>query len=139
MHLWLGKGEVQIENCRGAFSVTSGNADVRVKHFIEIETPEVPPLPKEERHIRMDDPESWEEWGENGRNGEEKSGKSFYGGFFGQTTGTNPGVNIQTGKGDMNLEEINAKTCIIRAAKGDAKVEAGKGREPRYEGYQRGY
>ena len=91
IHLWLGKGEVQIENCRGAFSVTSGNADVNVKHFIEIITPVVPLLPREERHIRIDDPESWQDWGEEWTQWGGEIGEKFLRGFFGQTTGQIPG------------------------------------------------
>ena len=126
LHLWLGKGEAQIENCRGAFSLTSGNADVRVKRFSEIETPEIPPLPREERHIRMDDPESWEDWGKDWAQWGGEFGEKFLRRFFGQTTGTTPGINIQTGKGDLELEEINAKSCVIRAARGDAKLKFGQ-------------
>ena len=126
LHLWLGKGEVQVENCRGAFSVTSGNADVRLKHFVETEAPEIPPLPREERHIRMDDPVSWEDWGENWAQWGGEFGEKFLRRFFGQTTGATPGISIQTGKGDVNLEEIKIKSCIIRAARGDAKLKQGR-------------
>jgi len=41
-------------------------------------------------------------------------GEKFLRRFFGQTPGTTTGINIQTGKGDIELEEINAKSCIIR-------------------------
>ena len=126
LHLWLGKGEVQIENCRGAFSVTSGNADVRVKRFSEIETPEIPPLPREERHMRVDDPESWEDWGEDWAQWGAEFGEKFLRRFFGQTTGTITGINLQISKGDIELEEINVKSCVIRAARGDARLKVGK-------------
>ena len=125
LHLWLGKGEVQVENCRGIFSVTSGNADVRLKRFSEIETPEVLPLPREDRHLRMDDAESWEEWGEDWAQWGGEFGEKFLRRFFGQTPGTTTGINIQTGKGDIELEEINAKSCVIRAARGDARLKRG--------------
>jgi len=127
LHLMLGKGEVQVENCRGAFSVTSGNADVRLKHFVEVDTPEIPPLPKGERHIRLEDPESWQDWGEDywtqwgGEFGEKLLRR-----FFGENTGPNAGVRVQTGKGDVNLEDIDAKACIIRAARGEARLKQGR-------------
>ncbi len=127
LHLWLGKGEVQIENCRGAFSVTSGNADVHLKHFIETEAPEVPLLPREERHIRLDDPESWQDWGEDywtQWGGE--FGEKFLRRFFGQTTGINPGVSVQIGKGDVNLEDFDVKSCMVRTARGDARLKQGR-------------
>ena len=126
MHLWLGKGEAQIDNCRGAFSLTSGNADVRLKHFVETEAAEIPPLPREDRHLRMDDPESWEEWGEDWAQWGGEFGEKFLRRFFGQIPGTTTGINIQTGKGDIKLEEINAKSCVIRAARGDARLKRGE-------------
>ena len=126
LHLWLGKGDVQIENCHGVFYVTSGNADVRVKRFVEIEAPEVPPLPREERHVIVDDPESWEDWGKDLAQWGGEFGEKFLRRFFGHTTETNPGINIQTGKGDVELEEINAKSCVIRAARGDARLKVGR-------------
>lgn len=46
--------------------------------------------------------------------------------FFGQIPGTTTGINIQTGKGDIILEEINAKSCVIRAARGDARLKRGE-------------
>jgi hypothetical protein len=125
LHLWCGKGDVQIENCQGAFTVTSGNAIVTLKHFGEIETPEIPPLPREERPIRMDDPESWEDWGEGWAQWGAEFGEKFLRGFFGSGTGQKSGLNIQTGKGDVNLEEINAKSCLIRTGRGDAKLKQG--------------
>jgi Putative adhesin len=126
LHLWLGKGEAQIDNCRGAFSLTSGNADVRLKHFVETEAAEIPPLPREDRHLRMDDPESWEEWGEDWAQWGGEFGEKFLRRFFGQIPGTTTGINIQTGKGDIKLEEINAKSCVIRAARGDARLKRGE-------------
>jgi hypothetical protein len=126
LHLWLGKGEAQIDYCRGAFSLTSGNADVRLKHFVETETMEIPPLPREERHVRMDDPASWEDWGESWAQWRGEFGENFLKRFFGQIPGTTTGINIQVGKGDIKLEEINAKSCVIRAARGDAKLKQGR-------------
>jgi hypothetical protein len=126
MHLWLGKGEAQIDNFRGAFSLTSGNADVRLKHFVETEATEIPPLPREERHVRMDDPESWEDWGESWAQWGGEFGEKFLRRFFGQIPGTTTGINIQIGKGDIKLEEINAKSCVIRAARGDARLKRGE-------------
>jgi hypothetical protein len=126
MHLWLGSGEVQIENCRGAFSITSGNADVKVKRFIEVITPEVTSLPREERHIRMDDPESWGEWGEEWSQWGGEIGEKFLRGFFGQTAGQTPMNRVQTGKGDLILEDFDVQTCTVRTGKGDAKLKQGR-------------
>ena len=138
LHAWFGKGEVQIENCRGVFTVTSGNADVRVKHFVEIATPEVPPLIKEEKHVKFDEPESWGDWGaemgerwgqwgeEFGNQFGEEFGEKFLRQFFGHSPVPNPGLAVQTGKGDIELEDFDVKTCSISTARGDARLKQGR-------------
>jgi DUF4097 and DUF4098 domain-containing protein YvlB len=73
----------------------------------------------------MDDPESWEDWGEGWAQWGAEFGEKFLRGFFGSGTGQKSGLNIQTGKGDVNLEEINAKSCLIRTGRGDAKLKQG--------------
>jgi hypothetical protein len=125
LHMWTGKGEAQIENCRGAFSVTSGNANVRMRHFTETETPAIPPLPREEHHISIEEPESWGDWEEWADWGGE-FGEKFLRKFFGETGGSSHGINIQVGKGDVALEDINIKSCYIRAARGDARIKQGR-------------
>jgi DUF4097 and DUF4098 domain-containing protein YvlB len=74
----------------------------------------------------MDDPASWEDWGESWAQWGGEFGEKFLRRFFGQIPGTTTGINIQTGKGDVNLEEINAKSCVIRAARGDARLKRGE-------------
>jgi hypothetical protein len=124
-HLWLGKGEAHVENCRGAFSVTSGNANVSMRHFTETDTPTIPPLPREEHHISIEEPESWGDWEEWADWGGE-FGEKFLRKFFGETGGSGRGINIQVGKGDVELEDINIKSCFIRAARGDARIKQGQ-------------
>jgi hypothetical protein len=46
--------------------------------------------------------------------------------FFGETGGSNRGINIQVGKGDVNLEDIDIKSCYIRTARGDARIKQGR-------------
>jgi len=125
LHTWMGKGEAQIENCRGAFSVTSGNANVRMKHFTETETPAIPPLPREEHHISIEEPESWGDWEEWAEWGGE-FGEKFLRKFFGETGWSDRGISIQTGKGDVNLEDIDIKSCYLRAARGDIRIKQGR-------------
>jgi len=129
LHLMLGKGEIQVENCRGVFSAASGNANILLKHFIEAEMPEMPSLPKEERQVKQEEPESWPDWWEDfwtQMGGE--FGEKFLRRFFGQARagGQNPGVNLQIGKGDLQLEDIEAGACIVRSARGDAKLKRGR-------------
>ena len=125
LHMWTGKGEAQIENCRGAFSVTSGNANVRMRHCTEIDTPAIPPLPRGEHHISIEEPESWGDWEEWAEWGGE-FGEKFLRKFFGETDGSGRGINIQVGKGDVNMEDIDIKSCYIRAARGDARIKQGR-------------
>jgi hypothetical protein len=124
-HLWLGKGDAHVENCRGTFSITSGNANVRMRHFTETETTAIPPLPREEHHINIEEPESWGEWEEWAEWGGE-FGEKFLRKFFGETGWSNRGLNIQVGKGDVNLEDIDIKSCYLRTARGDARIKQGR-------------
>jgi len=64
-HLWLGKGDAHRSKIAAApFSITSATRHVRMRHFTESATPEIPPLPREEHHISIEEPESWGEWEE---------------------------------------------------------------------------
>lgn len=129
LNLMLGKGEIQVENCRGIFSVASGDADVRLKHFKEAEAPEIPPLPKEERQMKQEDPESWPDWwGDYWTQLGGEFGEKILRRFFGRAgaAGSNPGVSVQIGKGDLQLEDIEAGACILRSARGDAKLKGGR-------------
>jgi hypothetical protein len=127
MHIWCGKGEIQVQDYRGNLFVTSGNADVKIIRFTEIETVQVLPLPRDERNFSFADPESWEEWGEDfGNQWSGEFGEKFLKGFFGHTTLPNAGLSIQTGKGDVHLEDFDFKTGSIRTARGDAKLKQGR-------------
>jgi DUF4097 and DUF4098 domain-containing protein YvlB len=127
LNLWLGKGEIQVENYRGTFALVSGNADIRLKDFIEAEMPASPPLPKDYRPTKIENPERWQDFGEGywpqwGLDFGEKILKRF----FGPVSGPTPGISIQIGKGDVNMENIDAKSCIVRASKGDVSLKQGR-------------
>ena len=38
----------------------------------------------------------------------------------------NPGLAVQTGKGDIELEDFDVKTCSISTARGDARLKQGR-------------
>jgi hypothetical protein len=126
LHLWAGKGDIQIENCRGALSISSGNADIRVQHFTGMKTPEIPPLEIESRNFKWDDPEFWADRGEEWAKLGEELGEKITRGIFGQNTDITAGINIQTGKGGLNMEDINTRSCVIRTARGDVVLKQGR-------------
>jgi hypothetical protein len=127
LNLWLGKGEIQVENYRGTFALVSGNADIRLKDFIEAEMPASPPLPKDYRPTKIENHESWQDFGEGDwpQMGLE-FGEKILKRFFGPVSGPTPGVSIQIGKGDVNIENIDAKSCVVRTSKGDVTLKQGR-------------
>jgi hypothetical protein len=126
LNLMCGRGEIQVEKCRGIISVVAGNGSIRIKHFDEAEMPVMPPLPGGERQVNQEEPESWPDWWEDyGMQWRGRFGEKILKRLFGPTGEKSPGVNLQTGKGDMQLEDIKAGTCIIRSARGDVKLKGG--------------
>ena len=125
LNLILGKGEVQLKNCSGAFSLASGTAKVLLKCFSEEEVPEMPPLPDSERKGRKSagiymswGKDDWSQWGL------EFSEKMLIG-FLGQSggTGQHHGINVKIGKGDLQIEEIEATSFIVRSARSTVKMK----------------
>jgi hypothetical protein len=87
--------------------------------------PAIPPLPREEHHISIEEPESWGDWEEWAEWGGE-FGEKFLRKFFGETAWSNRGINIQVGKGDVTMEDIDIKSCYLRTARGDAQIKQGR-------------
>jgi len=128
LNLILGKGEVQLKDCRGAFSLASGSANVLLKRFSEEEVPEMPPLPDGERKKRRKSPGIYMGWGKDdwsqwGLDFSEKMVKGFLGQKGG--AGQHQGINVKVGRGDCQMEEIDAGTCIVRSARSSIKMIAG--------------
>jgi DUF4097 and DUF4098 domain-containing protein YvlB len=127
LRLSLGKGEIQVENCRGNFSLTAGNADVTLKNIVKTAVPDIPPIPMGEQRLKWSDGENMEEWGEDyWTQWGAEFGEKFLRRFFGENAGPNTGVNIQTGKGDVQLENFDLQKCSVRTARGDVRFKQGK-------------
>ena len=126
LNLILGKGEVRLKDCRGTFSLASGNANVMLKRFSEEEVPEMPPLPEGERGKSRKSPgiymnwakDDWSQWG---LEFSEKMVKGFLGQKGG--AGQHQGINIKVGRGDFQIEDTDAETCVIKAARSDVKMK----------------
>ena len=128
LHFWLGKGDVQVENCRGNFSISCGNADIRLKQVIETEAPVgPPPLADENDKTQQGYSENWPYWsGEHWAQWGEELGEKVIKTFLGAVPGQNRGINIQIGKGDLLMEEIEAKSCTVRSGRTDIKLRGGR-------------
>jgi hypothetical protein len=131
LNLILAKGEVQLKECRGAFSLVSGNANVILKHFNEEKVPEMPPLPDNERKKRRKSPGniinmSWgkEDWSQWGLEFSEKMVKGFLGQKGG--AGQHQGINVKVARGDFRIEDTEAETCVIWAARTDVKMKSAR-------------
>jgi len=131
LNLVLVKGEVHLNDCRGAFSLTSGNANVSLKRINEEEVPEMPPLPEDERKKRRKSSgiymymgwgkDDWSQWG---LDFSEKMVKGFLGQSGG--AGQSQGINLKAARSDFEIEDVDAENCTIRAAKSTVKMKAGR-------------
>lgn len=129
LNLMPGKGEIQVENCSGALSVISGKVNIRLKLFSETEIPELPLLAAEWPLINLGDRESWPDWwtgywDQMGGEFDERILKRF----FSQAKNKKriSGINLQAGKGDLQLEDITVSEFIVRCGKGDVKLKGGR-------------
>ena len=129
LNLILAKGEVQLKDCRGVFSLASVYANVRLKRFSEDEVPEMPPLPDGERKKRRKSPASYISWEKDdlaqwGLEFSEKMLKGFVGQKGG--TGQHRGINVKVARGDFQIEDIDAEICVVRSARGTVKIKSGR-------------
>jgi hypothetical protein len=122
----FGKGDINIENCRGAFSVVSGNVDIKLKQFTETEIPEVLSSSSEEPPLKPDKPESWPDWfGEYWNDIGFVFGVKIAKNFFGPPQKHNRGINLKTGHGDFVLEDMDVRSFIVKSAQSDIKLKGG--------------
>ena len=128
LNLVFAKCEVQLNNFHGAFNLASWNAAITLKHCFEKEMPEIPSLPdseskKRQKSLGINMPMTWgkEDWAQLGLDFSEKMVK----GFIDQKgdSGQQEGINIKAAKGDFQIEDTDAKTCTIKAARSDAKMK----------------
>jgi hypothetical protein len=149
----IGKGDLRVEHCDGHFDLVCGQGNVEVKDCTEMEMPPRPPLPvvdespdvamhrergefrSEFRPRRSGSPWDWMSWNEEdwthwGLDLAEQatSWASYLSRFFtnmdwkpGQTA-----IHLQTGKGDLSLEHVEAETCSLWLGKGDVKMDKGR-------------
>ncbi|MGD0854253.1 MAG: DUF4097 family beta strand repeat-containing protein [Dehalococcoidia bacterium] len=125
----LGKGEIHVENCSGALSVAAGKGNIHLEHFTETAIAELPRSTREWSLINLSKQESWPDWGmdfwhQAGR----ELGISVLKRFFKQSGDNeeNAGINLQIGKGDLQLEDITVSEFIVRCGMGDVKLKGGR-------------
>jgi len=135
-HIVLGSGHVQVEDCRGRLAVSSGNADIQLKRFVQAEMPPSPPLPRESLHEAAGrahwdwqdwEDTDWEEWGLD--LGEKITGWALGVGRFFERTTINPqhaGLSIALGQGNIRCEGIESLACLVRTARGNVSLEGGR-------------
>lgn len=131
LNLIMAKGEVKLDDCRGALTMASANASVTLKRFREEQIPEMPPLPESERKKRRVSPavginmtwgkDDWSQWGL-------ELGEKMMKGFLGQKGGggQHRGINVKLAKGDFLIEDSDAEICVIRSARSDVRMKTGR-------------
>jgi hypothetical protein len=133
MRIFQGKGHILIENCRGLLTIGSGHADIQVKHLVQADMPgpfeDVQQPPAETKNRSSQDwlhwgESEWENWGEGLG---EKIGwwAMDLSRFFERSSflEKNPGLSVQTGSGDVELEDIEARACFLRLSRGNLKLD----------------
>ena len=135
MRIMLGHGDIQVEDYRGWLAVGSGHGNLQLKHFIQIET-EMPDFdsPSHQQIQGNDAGSAWdrfrgietdiENWGE--EIGEKIGWWALdLGRFFDRAKFPNKDIciNLQTGDGNVEMEDIVAKTSILKLGRGNLKLK----------------
>ncbi len=129
LHLMLGKGDVEVENCRGALTVISGRVDIKTNNFIETEVPERPPQPDEvvsETKVTSAKFPDWgkDDWANWGLDVGEKVLRKIF--DTSENAGQKPGISLKVARGDLDLQDMEARYCVIRSAKGNVTINGGR-------------
>ncbi len=147
-NLASGKGEVEMERCTEA--EMPARPPMPEPGAPEFQAPPMPhgpgatgefhfhfgQGPRMRHHMKMDGPWNWcgfdtgdwEEWGLQFGEQARAWAEQFASQFVGRSDWLpeKAGVSIQMGKGEAELEEIDAKSCTVRLGNGDAKIEDGR-------------
>jgi hypothetical protein len=155
LQIMLQRGEIRVENCRGTFNLMSGQADVKFEHCTEVDMPEPPPQPEGEPepqatpveegmgatgefHFGREMPHppwDWLSWAEGDwaawgmRVSQQAMAWAQQFSQISEQWGWRPqkaGLNLRIGKGNVHLEKIEAKACLVSLSKGDVKLEQGR-------------
>jgi hypothetical protein len=123
--LMLGSGDVQIDKCRGAVSVTSGSSSIRIQQFNGEQVPEMSGLPEENKSespgrdidLTLEFVAQW------GHGLSEKVLRNIFG--RPAEDESNPGINVKLGKGSLNMEQVDVETCVVRSGSIDVGISGG--------------
>lgn len=128
LNLIFGKGEVQAENCCGSLSVVSADLNIRLRRFSGAEMPGMPPSQEKRPLVELGEWENWPDWWRDYRDqlGGEFT-ESVLKRFFRQSgvSEQHSGISLQTGKGDLQMEDIEVHKLTARCARGDVKLKGG--------------
>jgi|WetSurMetagenome_2_1015567.scaffolds.fasta_scaffold35415_4 hypothetical protein len=133
IQLMTGKGDIQIEDQKGTLSIVSGHGDLRVKHFVQVEIPDPPALPPDPPSTSQSGPawdwlhwdgKEWENWGEGLG---EKIGwwAMDFSRLFERSlvTEKNPGINLLSSNGNVELSDIEANNGLLRVSRGNLEMK----------------
>ena len=132
LRLMIGNGDIRVDGYQGILFLSSGHSNIVLKHFVQAEMPQSPlssgPAPETRNKSPWDwlhwDETEWEAWGEN--LGERIGwcaadiGRLFASGNIAEN---DLGVRLQTGNGNLDLGDIEAKAAVFKTARGNMKLE----------------
>jgi Toastrack DUF4097 len=152
LQIKIGKGEIQVEHCQGMFDLVVGDGEVRVADCVETQVPEYPPEPQSEPSPKAEAPEAettadahsksksktgwdwwtwdeqdWTEWGLQFAE-QATTWANQFSRFFTHWDWKpwQVGMHFQTGKGDVQVERVDAESCAVWVGKGNATWENGR-------------
>jgi hypothetical protein len=129
LHLMFARGDVAINDCRGALTIISGNTDVNVRNFVETAVPEKPPKPKElylEKGVTSAKFPEWtiDDWAGWGLDIGGKVLRKIF--DTTENAGNKPGVSLKIARGDVKIQVMETLSCVVRSARGDVTIGDGR-------------
>ena len=140
----VGHGDIEMTGCQGVFVVKAGSGSVDLEGCSEQDVPERPADPQLQPDFqapagaaagpKIPEPRDWFDWGPvewkdwGLQIGDQaRVWARQFGHFWNQFEWQWPksGVNLRTGKGDIHLSGIEARSCRVRASSGDLQFEGG--------------
>jgi hypothetical protein len=130
----LGHGKLEMQDCRGRYTILTGRANIHLNNFQQTEVPQAPPLPKEfERYSLSAEGEpfsraqdDWESWGEE-MGGRLRAWVLNSVNFMGPGALNSPvrGLNLRSARGDIRIKESEFESCSVSTIRGNLEIQNG--------------
>ncbi|HEX9013511.1 MAG TPA: DUF4097 family beta strand repeat-containing protein [Anaerolineaceae bacterium] len=138
-----GRGDIRVADCRGMFSLRTGDGNIDMESCTEETVPERPPSPpnmgafaqsSDLGDLTIPGPQDWMKWETQDWNawgmqfgGHARRWAQQFSQFWNQVNWfpMKAGFNLSTGKGNARLRRIETSRLSMHTAKGDVRLEEG--------------